>query len=173
MAEKWALLVVDMLNDFVRKGAPLEVPAARGIVEGIQKRIQKSRDQGTPVIYLCDAHAPDDEEFAIWPAHAVRGTEGAQVIAKLAPEPGEAVIPKTRYSGFFRTNLEEQLRQRGVTGLILTGVVTNICILYTAADAVSRGYRVQVPGDCVAAVSSGDHRWALNQMRDVLQVEII
>lgn len=173
MAERWALLVVDMLNDFVRKGAPLEVPAARKIVGYIQKRIQKARGQGVPVIYVCDAHAPDDEEFAIWPAHAVRGTEGAQVIAELAPGPGEPVISKTRYSSFFQTDLEERLRQLGITGLVFTGVVTNICILYTAVDAVSRGYRVKVPESCVAALSSEDHRWALKQMREVFQMEVV
>lgn len=173
MAEKWALLIVDMLNDFVQKGAPLEVPAARGIVDNIRERLQEARRQGMPVIYICDAHAPDDEEFEIWPVHAVRGTEGAQVVSELAPQPGELVIPKTRYSGFFQTNLEEELHRRGVTGLILTGVVTNICILYTAADAISRGYRVQVPENCVTALSPEDHQWAMKQMKTVLHVEAV
>jgi len=173
MPERWALLVVDMLNDFVQEGAPLEVPAARNIVGNIRKRLQEARRQGMPVIYVCDAHAPDDREFAIWPAHAVRGTEGAQVIPELAPQPGEPVIPKTRYSGFFETNLDEELRQKGVNSLVLTGVVTNICILYTSADAVSRGYRVRVPEDCVVALSPEDHEWALKQLKSVLHVEIV
>jgi nicotinamidase/pyrazinamidase len=83
------------------------------------------------------------------------------------------VIPKTRYSGFFQTKLGEELSQRGVTALILTGVVTNICILYTAADAISRGYRVQVPEDSVMALSSEDQKWALRQLRTVLRVEVV
>jgi len=173
MAEKWALLIVDMLNDFVRQGAPLEVPAVREILDNIRKRLQEARRQGMPVLYLCDAHAPDDEEFNIWPAHAVRGTAGAQVIAELVPRPGEPIIPKTKYSSFFGTDLEDQLRQREVTGLIMTGVVTNICILYTSADAISRGFRVQVPQDCVVALSREDHEWALKQMRTVLHVEVV
>jgi nicotinamidase/pyrazinamidase len=172
MPERWALLIVDMLNDFIREGAPLEVPAARGIVDNIRERLQQARHQGMAVIYICDAHDPEDEEFQIWPAHAVRGTEGSQVIAELAPQPEDVVVHKTTYAGFYNTNLEEKLRQRGVTHLILTGVVTNICILYIAFEAVVRGYKVQVPENCVAPLYPEDHRWALKQMREVLKVEV-
>jgi nicotinamidase/pyrazinamidase len=173
MAEKWALLIVDMLNDFVQEGTPVEVPAAWTIVDHIRIRLQEARSRRMPVIYICDAHAPHDRELATWPAHAVRGTHGAQVIPELAPQAGELVVPKTRYSGFFQTHLEMKLRQREVSGLILTGVATNVCILYTTADAVSRGYQVRVPENCVAALSSEDQAWALKQLRDVLHAEIV
>ena len=173
MAGRWALLIVNMLNDFVQEGAPLEVPRAWIIVDHIRIRLQEARSLRMPVIYICDAHAPNDREFTIWPSHALRGTHGAQVIPELAPQAGESVVPKTRYSGFFQTHLEMKLRQRDVSGLVLTGVATNVCILYTTADAVSRGYQVRVPGNCVAARSPKDQAWALKQLRDVLHAEIV
>ncbi|MFN3532662.1 MAG: isochorismatase family protein, partial [Candidatus Brocadia sp.] len=61
--EKYAILVVDMLNDFVNKGAPLEVPAARTIIDNIKKEIKKARKKHIPIIYCCDAHKDKDPEF--------------------------------------------------------------------------------------------------------------
>ena len=94
------MLVIDMLNDFVLPGAPLEVPSARRIVPAIEKRIETARRRGVTVIYVCDAHAEDDAEFEIWGRHAVKGTEGAEVIAELRPAPDDIVLAKTTYSAF-------------------------------------------------------------------------
>lgn len=169
---KQALLVIDMLNDFVLEGAPLEVPATRTVLPVLRSRLEQARQAGTPVIYVCDAHAPDDREFSRmgWPPHAVRGTEGAHVVSDLAPQPGEEVVEKTTYSGFHETRLAEVLSKFAVDELILTGCVTNICILYTAADAVMRGYRVTVPLDCIAALDPREGEFALRQMTEVLGV---
>lgn len=171
---KQALLVVDMLNDFLRPGGPLEVPSAREILPVLRARLERARQEGVPVLYVCDAHDADDREFSRmgWPPHALAGTEGAEVTADLAPLPGERVIAKTTYSGFHATDLEGHLRQLGAEELILTGCVTNICILYTAADAVMRGYRVRVPADCVAALDEGEGAFALRQMEKVLGVTV-
>ncbi|ORJ55820.1 cysteine hydrolase family protein [Geothermobacter hydrogeniphilus] len=169
-----ALLVVDMLNDFVLAGAPLEVPRAREILPALRQRIAAARRDGLPVIYICDAHAADDREFSRmgWPVHAVRGTPGAEVVADLAPQTGEAVVAKTSYSGFHATDLESLLQKLDVEELVLTGCVTNICILYTAADAVMRGFHVRVPTDCVAPLDPADGDFALRQMKNVLGVDV-
>lgn len=169
MPEQTAVLVIDMLEDFIAPGAPLEVPAGRKIVPALAERLERARAEGTPVIYVCDAHAPDDPEFAVWPPHAIQGTEGAQVVGDLAPRPGERIVTKTSYSGFYETELEAELRSLGVDHLILTGVVTNICVLYTAADALMRGFTVTVPPDCVAGLNEEDHAFALRQTTDVLK----
>ncbi len=169
MEEQTALIIIYMLEDFIAPGAPLEVPAGRGIVPVLAKRLEEARASGTPVIYVCDAHQPDDPEFSVWPPHAVRGTPGAQVVEPLAPREGELVITKTTYSGFYGTELEDALRELGVSHLVLTGVVTNICVLYTAVDALMRGYRVTVPPDCVAGLNDEDHAFALRQMEEVLK----
>lgn len=168
MSEK-ALLVIDMLNDFVQKGAPLEVPGARDIVPPIKKQIDAAHQEGTPVIYLCDAHAPNDPEFRVWPPHAVKGSPGAQVVAELSPQKKDLIVLKTTYSGFHRTNLESLLHKLKPKKIIATGVCTEICVLYTTADAFMRGYDVEVPSTCVAGLTPEGHEFALKQMREVLK----
>lgn len=170
----YALLIIDMLNDFVQPGAPLEVPEARKIIKAIQDRIATARTENRPVIYVCDAHAPDALEFSRmnWPPHAVRGTTGAQIISELAPKEMDPVIEKNRYSGFHQTGLDGLLQSRKIDHLILTGCVTNICILYTAYDAVTRGFTVTVPSDSVASLDPADGTFALKQMTNVLGVQV-
>lgn len=168
MAKK-ALLIMDMLNDFIKRGAPLEVPKARGIIRNIRRELEKARRAGIPVIYCCDRHEPRDREFEVWPPHAVRGTQGAEIIEELRPIKGEPVVAKKTYSAFYRTSLEKTLKGLGVKHLILTGVVTNICILYTAVDAYMRGYEITVPEDCVAGLKAGDSLFALRQIKGVLR----
>lgn len=168
-----ALLIIDMLNDFVLPGAPLEVPDTRKIIHNIEREIIRARVEDYPAVYACDSHAPDDKEFKIWPRHCVKGSKGAQVIDELEPEPKNIIVEKATYSGFFNTRLEEVLKPLGATELIITGCVTNICILYTSSDAVLRGYNVTVPKDCVAGLNKEDHEFALRQMEKVLKVQII
>ena len=172
MAE--VLVVIDMLNDFVLPGAPLEVPATRTILPALQRRLTAARQAGTPVVFVCDAHAPDDPEFSRmnWPPHAVRGTSGARIVDELAPREGEPVVSKTSYSGFFGTELETTLRKLKAEDVVLTGCVTNICVLYTAADAAMRGYRVRVPADAVASLDAAEGEFALAQMERVLGVTV-
>lgn len=164
-----ALLITDMLNDFVLKGAPLEVPRARVIIPNIRRVLAKAHRKGIPVIYCCDSHKRDDREFEVWPPHAVKGSHGAQVIEDICPLEGDLIVPKRTYSCFYRTILEKTLRKLGVGHLVLTGVLTNICILYTAVDAYMRGYEVTVPEDCVAALRAEDQRFALRQIKEVLK----
>lgn len=171
--EKHALIVCDMLNDFVLKGAPLEVAQARAIVSDIKRKISMSRKRHIPVIYCCDGHRPADPEFSLWSKHAVKGTAGAQVIDELKPHKDDYLITKPSYSCFYKTSLDKLLKRLGITHIILTGVATNICILYTVAEASVRGYKVLVPENCVAALSQGDHRFALQQMKRVFQAKIV
>ena len=174
-AGKGALLVVDMLNDFVRRGAPLEVPDTRKIVPALRRRIARARRDGELVVYVCDAHRKKDPEFARmgWPPHAVQGTPGAAVVPSLSPEPGDVVVEKGTYSGFHRTALAPVLRRNGVRHLALTGCVTNICILFIAAEAGIRGYDVTVDERLVAGLSRKDHAFALDQMEKVFGVRVL
>ena len=170
-----ALLVIDMLNDFVLEGAPLEVPATRTIIPPIQNEIEKARNNHIPVIYICDAHDENDPEFVRmgWPAHALSGTKGAEVIDDLKPLPQDTIIHKQSYSAFFATSLDLVLQKSSIAELCITGCVTNICVLYTAADAVQRGYRVTILRNCVAGLNLHDHECALRQMKEVLGAQIL
>ena len=172
--KKEALLVIDMLNDFVLPGAPLEVPATRAIIPVIRNEIDKAHAVGNPVIYVCDAHEPRDREFRKfgWPAHAVKGTKGAEIIDELKPTGEDAVIYKRTYSGFFGTTLDATLKLLGVDALRLTGDVTHICVLFTASDAVLRDYEVTVLENGVAGLTEEDHEAALRIMKNVLGVQI-
>jgi len=171
---KEALLIIDMLNDFVLEGAPLEVPEARKVIPNIKREIEKAQAEGLPVVYICDAHAPDDKEFSKfgWPSHAVKGTRGAEVVDELKPRKGDIMIEKTTYSGFYNTNLDETLKKHGIDSLRLAGCVTHICVMFTASDAVLRGYKVTVVGDGVAGLAREDHNAAIRIMKNVLGVMI-
>lgn len=170
-----ALLVIDMLNDFVLEGAPLEVPRTREVISTIKDEITAARKRGDRVIFICDNHAPDDEEFKRfnWPPHAVEGTRGAEVIDELRPEENDIIVKKTTYSGFYNTNLNDILKEKGIGKLRLTGCVTHICVLFTASDAVLRGYDVEVVEKGVAGLTEEDHEAALRIMKNVLGAEIV
>jgi len=173
--EKTALLVIDMLNDFVLEGASLEVPAIRKIIPNIKIEIERARRNDIQVIYICDSHGQRDPEFERmgWPPHAISGSRGAQVIDELKPLAGDKLVSKNSYSGFFGTSLEKVLKEGDISQLLVTGCVTNICVLYTVADAVQRGYKVKVLKNCVAGLNAQDHKFALEQMKKILGAEIV
>jgi nicotinamidase-related amidase len=170
-----ALIVVDMLNDFVLPGAPLEVPATRKILPALRRRIARARRNGELVVYVCDAHRKNDREFARmgWPPHGVEGTPGAAVVSAISPEPGDVVVEKKTYFGFHKTSLESVLRGRGIRKLTLAGCVTNICILYICAEAAIRGYDLTVEERTVAGFSPDTDAFALDQMERVLGVRVL
>jgi len=171
--EKKALLVIDMLNDFVLEGAPLRVPKIEKIIEPIKREISKARSEGYQVIYLCDSHEEDDKEFELFPPHAVKNTEGSKIIDDLKPEGSDLIVRKNTFSGFLNTNLDEILKKLSVEKLIVTGDVTNICILYTVADAIMRGYKVDIIKDAIIGIDRKDHNFALDQMKKIFKVNIV
>ncbi len=169
---KPAIVIIDMLNDFILKGAPLECAKGREIIEPIKKLIEQGRKKNIPIIYVADSHDPDDREFEIWPSHAVENTKGSEVIDDLKPEKGDIIIKKKTYDGFFRTNLDEVLKEKNIDTLILTGVCTDICILHTGSSATLLGYKVKVPKEGVAALTDEDHKFALKHLENVLKSEV-
>jgi nicotinamidase/pyrazinamidase len=171
---KRALVVVDMIEDFVHEGGALYCgPSMARIVPVIKQEIARSRAAAEPVVYLTDNHLPGDAEFRMFPPHALAGTKGAQIVPELAPATGDVVIPKRRYSGFFGTDLDITLRERGVDTLRLVGDCTNICVLYTAADARNLGYAVEVVENGVTSFDEEAHRDALRELEKTLGAKIL
>ncbi|MDD5556409.1 MAG: cysteine hydrolase [bacterium] len=164
-----ALLVIDMLNDFVLKGAPLEVPRARQVIRNIRRRIARASREHIPVIFVCDKHRKEDPEFKVWPKHAVNGSAGSEIVAELKPRSSDYIIDKTTYSAFYRTKLEKLLRKLGTRKIVISGVVTEICVLFTAVEACMRGFQVEVAEDCVAGLTEADHRFALRLIKRYLK----
>ncbi|MGB9622912.1 MAG: cysteine hydrolase family protein [Candidatus Bathyarchaeia archaeon] len=166
-----AVLVIDVINDFV-SGVMGSERASR-IVSNISKLLTRARENHTPVIYITDAHHEDIEpEFQIWPVHALDSSNGSKIVEEIKPESGDYHIKKRRYSGFYETGLDSLLRDLKVDTLIITGIVTNICIQHTAADAFFRGYKIIIPSDCVEALSDAEQESALRYIEKIYGAEI-
>jgi nicotinamidase-related amidase len=168
-----ALLITDMLNDFVKDDGSLVVPNAKNIVPSIKGYLEAAREQEVPVVHLTDTHREDDKEFKFWPPHAVEDTWGGEVIEELQPLPQEHILRKRRYSAFFGTDLDILLRELRVDKLYLAGVLTNICIYVTAIDAVMHNYQVAVLKDAVASLSEETDRFVFQQLEDIFQIEVV
>lgn len=168
-----AVLVVDMLQGFMEEGYPLYIGAgARSIIPNIQKLLEREMAEGSQIFFICDNHDPDDPEFKIFPPHCIQGTAEAEVIPELAGYLGET-IPKKRYSGFYGTKLEEKLEELQPDKLIICGVLTNICVMHTTADARNRDYEVEIPLNCVASPDEAAHRFALEHIEGVLGARLV
>ena len=171
---KEAVLVIDMLNDFVSpEGALYCGEEARKIIPYIQGLIEKKRKEGAVIIYLADNHPPDDTEFKRFPPHCVQGTKGAEVISELKPAPEDYVIPERRFSGFFQTNLEEVLQKEEIKTVHVVGVCTSICVMETVSDLCDREYEVYVHKGGVADFDAKAHAFALERMEKILGAKII
>jgi len=169
-----ALIIVDMVYDFIdSKGALYIGPVAEEVVSQVKKRLEEYRSKGLPVIYTNDRHIKDDIEFELFPAHSIHGSGGDEVITELSPGPDERVIDKRRFSAFVGTDLDITLRDKGIEEIELAGVVTNICILYTAAMARMYGYKVTVSQKAVASFDQEAHNFALKEMEKTLGITII
>lgn len=173
MTGDMALLIIDMLNDYVLDGAPLKVPNIEKIIGPIKKEIGKAGSEGYPVIYLCDSHEKDDNEFKMLPPHAIRNTEGSKIIEELKPHGSDIIVRKSTFSGFFKTDLDKILQKLSVKKLIITGNITNISIFFTSFDAVIRGFDIDVVKSAVIGLNRKDHNFALDQMQKILKVNIV
>lgn len=166
-----AVLVIDIINDFVT--GKFENERAKRIVPNIRELSDVARSSGKPVIYISDAHSKEDEEFSIWGRHAVSGTEGSEVVPELEPEERDHTLEKQEYSAFYDTGLESLLEDLDVNELVLTGVLTHICIQHTAADAFFRDYSIVVPKGCVDDISNEENESALDFVEENYGAEIV
>lgn len=149
-----ALVVVDMLNDFL--DGVFANSAASGIIEPIRTLAAQARaDEDWAVFYVCDAHVPEDFELRVFPPHAMAGTHAAEVIPLLRPQPGDTVVPKHFYSGFTGTTLAAALRARAVERLVLVGQHTDCCVRHTCFDAFTRGFEMVVCPDGTTVYEPG------------------
>ncbi len=149
-----AVLVVDMLNEFLEPGGEMVLLEGRRVIDPINRLLAASREMGMRVVWLCDEHPiPEDREFEKRVPHCIGGTWNAGIVNAMNVAPEELRIAKRRYSGFFGTDLDLRLREWGVEQVVVTGVVTNICVRSTVHDAYFLGYDVFVPEDCVSATS--------------------
>jgi nicotinate phosphoribosyltransferase len=167
-----AVLVLDMVRGFLEEGYPLYCgERARRIIPNVQRLLKGELARGSKVFFVGDHHAPDDEEFSMFPPHCIEGTAETEVIPELTKYKGE-VIPKKRFSAFFDTPLEEKLKKLKPEKVIVCGVCTDICVCHTVSDARNRNYGVEVPVDCVASFDEAAHHFALGHMERVLGAKL-
>jgi nicotinamidase-related amidase len=158
-----ALLVVDVLNEFMYGEIAGESPA--DIVPVLLRLIQSAREYSVPVIFCKDEHLSVDRELAIWGEHAMKGSQGAEIIKQIAVDDDDFVVPKRTYSGFFDTGLDSLLRDLKATTLYVTGLYADPCVRHTVADAYMRRYDIVVVSDAVATLNPGSLTEELEYMQ--------
>lgn len=161
--ENGAILIVDMLNDFCKPEGAMPLAEGMEVVAPLKALISAGRAKGLPILYINDCHRAGkyDREFEKRAPHCIDGTWGAAVIDELAPNTEDYCIPKRRFSGFYQTDLDLVLRELNIKTVIVTGVVTNICVRSTCHDAFFLGYQVIVPEDCVRATGPREQESSL------------
>ena len=172
-----AVIIIDLQNDFV--SGRMKVENAKEVVAPLQRLVTTARLNSIPIVYVVDAHYPQDPEVTMkWGKHAIRGTEGAQVIPEMKPdETKDFVVEKRTYSGFYETGLDPLLRGfyrgEGVRTVVLGGLHTQLCVRHTAADAFFRGYRIVVAKDGVAAFTKDEQEQALKYLEYVYGARVL
>jgi nicotinamidase/pyrazinamidase len=164
---KTAVIVVDMLKDNFQEGNhPVAVDQARAIIPNINRLTARGRRRNVPVIFANDSILPGDFIFqGRMKEHALRGTEGGQVIDELCREAGDIDLPKRRFSAFFKTDLDQTLRLHGVDGVAIAGINSHWCVLQTAFDALANDFRALIISDCCASFSADVHETIMNIYR--------
>ena len=169
---KCAVLIVDMIADFgFEDGEALFVhalPAAQKIAELKKRAVAGS----VPVIYVNDNYHNWRDDFTATLRAAETSELGKQIASVLLPTTDDYYVLKPQRSGFFGTPLDFLLESLSVSKLIVTGITTDICVLFTAHDAYMRGFSVAVPEDCSAAVRVEDHRSAVALLSRVVHADI-
>ena len=186
--DECAVLVVDMQNEFGSPGgmfdrAGIDIAPIRATVGPTAAVLARARAAGIPVIYLAMQHRADLADLGPpWSVHHMRhrflsvgdtvtlpdgrsnrilieGHWGTRIIDELAPRPGDIVLPKHRFSGFFQTPLESILHGLGVRQLVVTGCTTSICVESTIRDAMFRDFQCCLLADCAAEpIGNGNSR---------------
>ncbi len=167
-----ALIVVDLQNDFL-PGGSLAVTGGDRVIAPINTLMPKFS-----AVYATRDWHPREHRFfqrygGPWPDHCIAGTPGAEFDARLVRRYVDVVISKgvdpqtDGYSGFAATELEDDLRTRGVERVFVCGLATDYCVKATAIDAKRAGFEVFVIADAIAAVNldPGDEARALDELR--------
>lgn len=167
-----ALLLVDVISDFRFEDGERVLRQFRPVAPRLARLKQRARDAGVPAIYAND-------NFGRWRSDASslvkrcsrRGAPGAELVRMLAPTPEDYFVLKPRHSAFFASALEALLAYMGARRLIITGLSSHQCVLFTANDAYVREYEIGIPRDCIAAPTAEQTRFALRYFEMVLSAD--
>jgi nicotinamidase-related amidase len=167
------LLLIDVINDPEFEGGEALVRAAVPMAERLASLKRRARAAGIPAVYVNDNFGRWRSDLRALLAHCrADGVRGRPVVEWLVPEADDYFVLKPKHSGFYSTALDLLLVHLRAHTLILTGLTTDNCVLFTASDAYLRDYHLIVPEDCVAAIDPRHTREALEHMRRVLKAEV-
>lgn len=169
---KIALLIIDMISDFEFESGEKLFVNSEPIAENILRLKRKAKQAKIPVVYVNDNFGKWQSDFKKLLEHcADEKVRGSRIARLLAPDDDDYFVLKPKHSGFFSTTLDVLLEYLGAETLILTGVASNICILFTANDAYMRDFELIVPRDCVAANEKEQNDLTLDFLEKVLKAD--
>jgi nicotinamidase-related amidase len=167
-----AVIVIDMLNPYDHADAEPLKASVRSVTPVLAEMIDRTRADGGLVVYVNDCYEDWSASRRDIAEKALAGT-ARELVEPLVPAEDLPFVIKARHSIFYGTVLEYLLRQEGVDRLILTGQVTEQCILYSALDAYVRRLQVTVARDCVAHIDVELARAALRMMESNMRAEVV
>lgn len=168
-----AMIVLDMINDLEFPEGAEVLRTALPAAERIAALAARARKAGVPVIFANDNFGRWRSDLDEVIEHVLRdGVRGQPLAERLRPEEDDYVVLKPKHSAFFSTPLDTLLKHLGTRHLVLTGMSTEMCVLFTAIDAHVRDLHVHVASDCVAAADPARNRDALRYLEEVLGAEV-
>ena len=165
--ERPSLLIIDMVKDNFDKEKHLPITTfAEKIIEPLNKLKTVFREKGWPIVFATDAFHEQDFIFTgKMKPHSLKGSTGAEIIDELERKEEDLWIEKPRFSAFFRTDLDQWLKNREVTLCAVAGITTPFCVLATALDAICWDFKAVILEDCTAAASKKIHEQTLEIYR--------
>ncbi|KXT78102.1 cysteine hydrolase family protein [Streptococcus sp. DD13] len=178
-----ALISIDYTYDFVADDGKLTAGRpAQVIADRIAAVTREAYEAGDYIFFAIDRHDEGDNfhpESKLFPPHNIAGTSGRDLYGPLAEfyqehQNDDRVfwMDKRHYSAFSGTDLDIRLRERKVTKIVLTGVLSDICVLHTAIDAYNLGYEIEVVASAIASLTDEAHQFALAHFKHVLGASI-
>lgn len=162
-----------MISDFEFEDGDKLFKNAISVAQKLVRLKAAVKKAGFPVIYVNDNYGKWQEDFKFMVENCFSNSERAREIIKLIrPDGGDYYVLKPKHSAFYKTVFELLLEELEIETLILTGLSTDICVLFTANDAYMREYKIVVPEDCVAAVTKENSEYAIKYMKRNLNAEI-
>lgn len=171
---KRALILINCINDFFTpKGVLYVGPQAKRIIPFAVGIVDAFRKNKETVVFISDAHQPEDKELKVYPRHALRDSAGAQTIEALTPMSGEYQITKRCYSGVFSTPMADVLKRNYVAEVHLLGALASVDVMETAAGLFYNGFQPVVYRKGLADLKPADLTSALKRMQKIFSLKVI
>lgn len=160
--EHSALLVLDMQRYFLEESSHAFIPAARAIIPGIVRLIDSYTQKSLPIIFTRHLNSDADAKMmSAWWHELIRANSPLSGITPELDTSNGVVIEKSQYDAFHETTLEESLKQKGISQVVICGVMTHLCCETTARSAFMRGFEVFFAIDGTATYNEAFHRATL------------